>query len=218
MPTSHHSPADRAGSVAPPERRPCMCAVSRPHNLHCPPQQVAADADNRPSHLREVTCRVHRCHRSHHPLRHRLEANTTRTNGGASAPGRDGEHRDDHTGAGGCRRWGNELLDPFLPQRGRAYQPGARLWGSCHAHFRSFTERLGPAPHPRRTNDCPRPKHNPRPDDAALIQSASTPHPCLGCIPTVHFPGFNGSRVHCTAPTVRSWRGESPGCRSEWPA
>ena len=49
MPTSHHSPADRAGSVAPPERRPCMCAVSRPHNLHCPPQQVAADADNRPS-------------------------------------------------------------------------------------------------------------------------------------------------------------------------
>ena len=102
MPTSHHSPADRAGSVAPPERRPCMCAVSRPHNLHCPPQQVAADADNRPSHLREVTCRVHRCHRSHHPLRHRLEANTTRTNGGASAPGRDGEHRDDQNGAGGA--------------------------------------------------------------------------------------------------------------------
>jgi hypothetical protein len=53
-------------------RRRSDITAAPPDNLRTPPQQRAADADNRPSHLREVTCRIHLCPRSHLHLR-RLE-------------------------------------------------------------------------------------------------------------------------------------------------
>ena len=36
---------------------------------------------------------------------------------------------------------GGDALDPFLPQRGSAYQPRATPWESGHPHFRILTER-----------------------------------------------------------------------------
>ena len=54
-------------------------------NLQAPPQQRAADADNRPSQLREVTCRVHPSPRFQLRLQPHLhlEQTVTRTSGGA---------------------------------------------------------------------------------------------------------------------------------------